>query len=497
MAGAGVKNNRMSFDDLFDAALEENAPSAKTRRRKSRAPAAPAAAEADTPERQPDTPPQPRIFTVSELTRDIRTVLEDYFPAVWVCGEVSTLRLPQSGHIYFTLKDDRAQLKCVMFRSANQRLPFKLEDGLSCVVCGRVSVYEQSGQYQLYVQKIEPRGKGALQVAFEQLKQKLAAEGLFDPARKRLLPVLPRTIGIATSATGAAIRDILQVVRRRYSNVHIIIRPCLVQGATAAPDIARAIEELNAYGGIDVLIVGRGGGSFEDLWPFNEEIVARAVAASRIPVISAVGHEIDFTVCDFVADVRAPTPSAAAELVVPEKEKLQAAVAAGERRMREAMRQRLRMAGMRFSRVCASYALRRPQVMVEQYLQRLDNLERVLRMNLTRIVQSRQERLSHLRPRLSAVRTAIDRADQLIERREQAMSGSIAQKVRRAEQEMKAVGSRLAALNPLAVLSRGYSITSDAGGRVVKDAAAVRRGDLLKTKLRKGAMISRVEECEP
>lgn len=268
---------------------------------------------------EPQKTPKPKIYSVSELTRGIRTLLEGTFPEVWVSGEISNFRSHTSGHFYFSLKDDQAHLSAVMFRGANAKLPFKLEDGLEVIAHGRITVYEVRGQYQIVVDHIEPKGIGALQLAFEQLKKKLQTEGLFDPAHKRPLPFLPKKIGIVTSETGAAIRDILNILQRRFPSVDVLLVPVLVQGEGAAREIAEGIRILNEREDIDVMIVGRGGGSIEDLWAFNEEIVARAIYNSKIPVISAVGHEIDFTIADFVADVRAPTPSAAAELVVPNR----------------------------------------------------------------------------------------------------------------------------------------------------------------------------------
>jgi len=267
----------------------------------------------------PGGPPPRALYTVSALTALLRLHIESAFSDVWVEGEVSNLRIPTSGHAYFTLKDATSQIRAVLFRSAGRALRFALQDGMHLVCRGRLTVYEPRGDYQVVVEHAEPKGVGALQLAFEQLKERLAAEGLFDQARKRPLPFLPCRIGVVTSPTGAAIRDIVQVARKRFPGIEIVLNPVAVQGDGAAGEIARAIEELNEIGGLDVLIVGRGGGSLEDLWPFNEEIVARAIAASRIPVVSAVGHEIDYTIADFVADVRAATPSNAAELVVKEK----------------------------------------------------------------------------------------------------------------------------------------------------------------------------------
>ena len=396
------------------------------------------------------------IYKVSELTRDIRMILEDSFPNIWVEGEISTLRTPQSGHIYFTLKDEKAQLKCVFFRRDNINLNFKLEEGLACIIYGRISVYDQGGQYQLYVKKIEPRGKGALQLAFEQLKKKLEKEGLFDKNRKRPIPFLPQRIGIVTSSTGAALRDILNIINRRYANVHIIVRPCLVQGKSAAGDIAQGIKDLNKYKALDVIIVGRGGGSLEDLWSFNEEVVARAVFNSKIPVISAVGHEIDYTICDFVADLRAPTPSAAAELVVQEKVHLFKNLENMQRRLTESIIQKLKLYNLHFARIRQSYALRRPQAILEQYEQRLDNLDKSLKMGFLHLIKIK-------------------------------------------DGQLRQTSGRLVNLNPLAILSRGYSVTYLAAESkdkeyLLKNTKGIKKRDILRTKLYKGVIISRVEE---
>ena len=262
------------------------------------------------------------IYTVSEITRDIRVILEKHFSAFWIEGEISNFLHHTSGHMYFSLKDDNAILPAVLFRNVNKDLKFQMKDGIKIVCFGRISVYDKKGQYQLYIDRVEPKGIGALQLAFEQLKEKLRKEGLFDVSRKKPIPFLPTRVGVVTSPTGAAIRDILNIVRRRFSNVEIILNPVSVQGEGAKETIAEAIKLFNELKNIDVMIVGRGGGSLEDLWAFNEEVVARAIAASKIPIISAVGHEIDWTIADFVADFRAPTPSAAAELVIPEKQEL-------------------------------------------------------------------------------------------------------------------------------------------------------------------------------
>jgi len=415
------------------------------------------------------------IYTVAEITRNIRGILEDNFPQVWIKGEVSTLRTPQSGHMYFTLKDEKAQLKCVFFKNASMRLNFKLEEGMECICSGRISLYDQSGQYQLYVNNVEPLGKGSLQLAFEQLKKKLAQEGLFDNQHKRPMPFLPQKIGIVTSSTGAAIRDILQVINRRYANVHIIINPCLVQGKTAAVDIARAIEELNAFKDIDVIIVGRGGGSLEDLWAFNEEPVARAVYNSKTPIISAVGHEIDFTICDFVADLRAPTPSAAAELVVQEKDQLVLAVDSMSKRLTESVMKKLKISQMRFSHLIKSYALRRPQVIVEQYQQQLDNLDKRFKTGILNLLDNKVARFNSL----------------------PSLDNGIIRLLKVKKSQLAQISARLLNLNPLAILSRGYSVTYlRSKNKALKSIEGLQKGDILETKLNKGVIISHVEECK-
>ncbi|HAZ10756.1 MAG TPA: exodeoxyribonuclease VII large subunit [Candidatus Omnitrophica bacterium] len=263
------------------------------------------------------------IYTVSQLSASIKIVLEDSFQNIWIEGEISNFDRPSSGHFYFTLKDERSELKCVFFKNSNEKIKFEIKDGMQVLCSGRISIYEKRGVYQLYVTKMEPRGVGELQLAFEQLKEKLFKEGLFEEAHKKEIPLLPERIGIVTSITGAAIRDILHVLNKRFSNVEVIINPVKVQGDGAREEIASAIEEFNALKNVDVMIVGRGGGSLEDLWAFNEEIVARAIYNSKIPIISAVGHEIDWTISDFVADMRAPTPSVAAEIVIAKKSELE------------------------------------------------------------------------------------------------------------------------------------------------------------------------------
>lgn len=392
------------------------------------------------------------IFSVAALTRRIKSTLEDEFLSVWVEGEISNFILHSSGHMYFTLKDTVAQIQCVMFRGNNRSLSFTMGNGMHVVVCGRVSVYEKRGNYQLYAEIIEPKGMGALQLAFEQLKEKLQKEGLFDETYKKVLPVFPRRIGIVTSPTGAAIRDILQIVDRRFSNVQVLLNPVKVQGEGAAVQIARAIDECNEYGAVDVLIVGRGGGSLEDLWPFNEEIVARSIFCSRIPVISAVGHEIDYTISDFVADLRAPTPSAAAELVVKKKDDWEATIQNFQDELYRIASDMIRRLSERIVALSECYAFRHPFALVEEYAQRLDDVVRHLNKSLHLIIQKNNGRLN--------------------------------EKV-----------ASLNALNPLAILERGYSITYKQGSsRSLDDPNAVKPGECIITKLLRGDVRSRVIE---
>ncbi len=390
------------------------------------------------------------IITVTQLTAQIKDLLEGSFPDVWVEGEISNLSIPQSGHSYFTLKDQQSQVRAVLFRSSQRFLKFTLQHGIQVVCRGRVGVYEPRGEYQLILEYIEPKGIGALQLAFEQLKSKLEKEGLFDLERKRELPLLPRRIGIITSPTGAAIRDMLRVIKRRHPRMHIIIYPVPVQGPDAAPSIVEALRHFNREGSVDVVIAGRGGGSLEDLWAFNEESVARAIHASPIPVISAVGHETDYTISDFAADLRAPTPSAAAEMVVESEHRFRERIGALETGLLRSMRLRVEQ-GRSSLRECLR-DLRDPRRMLEQHTQRVDELTNRLAPGLSH----------HLRR---------DRA------------------------RLLSLASALNHLNPLSILSRGYSITKTLpSGKVLKDASELTPGGLLSTRFHQGEVVSRVEK---
>jgi exodeoxyribonuclease VII large subunit len=414
----------------------------------------------------------PNVLSVTALTRMIKRALETAVGAVWVEGEISNLRQPASGHYYFTIKDENAQISAVLFRGNQRNLTFRLADGQQVRAQGDVSVYERSGSYQIIVRRLEESGQGALQVRFEKLKQRLKAEGLFEADRKRPLPLLPRHIGVVTSPTGAAIRDILNVISRRFPNIHLVLAPAMVQGPGAAEQVAAGIQMLNRWGGLDVLIVGRGGGSLEDLWCFNEESVARAIVASTVPVISAVGHEIDFTISDFVADLRAPTPSAAAELVVGRKEAFSERLGVLQQGLVSTLRGSLLSVRHRLSTARQSYVFREPRNLVRQHMQRLDSVE--LRMGHTMAGQ-----VSDVRRRL------VDA--------ERALQYRMTMHRERAGAHVERLASQLRMLSPLAVLERGYSMTTDDAGRVLQSAEDVKRGDRLTTRLGKGAIVSVAE----
>ncbi len=437
------------------------------------------------------------IFTVSEITRNIKTILEEFFGHIWVCGEISNCKRHSSGHVYCTLKDQESQLSIVFFRTDASRLKFKLEDGLQVNVEGRITVYEKRGNYQFIAVRAEPVGYGALQLAFEQLKGKLDQEGLFSAEHKKALPRFPQRIGIVTSPTGAAIRDILHVLDRRFSTVEVVLYPAAVQGEGASEQIAEGIETLDKHGKVDVIIVGRGGGSLEDLWAFNEEIVARAIFACKTPIVSAVGHEIDFTIADFVADLRAPTPSAAAELVVREREAIAADIVRFRQALLRSISAQMEKFGHRLKIASSSYAFRRASDMLVQYEQRLEDArERALELQ-HRFLQESGGEIKALRSRLFAAKpdkTLAHLADRLmaserflIERtnRVLALRGA----------KLGETVARLDSLSPLAVLRRGYSITYDsASGAILRDSQDVQPGARVKVRLQKGSLDCVVEQ---
>jgi exodeoxyribonuclease VII large subunit len=396
-----------------------------------------------------------RLLSVSEITALIKEQLEGAFPDVYVVGEISRCTRAASGHMYLTLKDENAVLNAVMWRGPASALRFRPEEGLEVVVHGHIDVYAPRGSYQLIASWMEPRGVGALELAFRQLKERLEKQGLFAPERKKPLPPFPRRIGVVTSPTGAAVRDIINVIGRRFPPAELYLLPSRVQGDQAAAEIAAAIALLNARRpDLDVLIVGRGGGSLEDLWPFNEEVLARAIFESRIPVVSAVGHEIDFSISDFVADVRAATPTEAAEIVVPDRAELLERLRQRRRRLALALEGSIQAAGRRLEALGARYAFRRPEALLQTRAQKLDDLLEKLR--------------TAARHRLGMLGEAIAGA-----------------------------GRRLEALSPLGVLDRGYSLTFGPGGALLRSVAGLGEGDTITSRLRRGEILSRVTGLRP
>ena len=456
----------------------------------------------DSTERQP--------LTVSELTLKIRDTLEKSFATLWVEGEISNFRQHSSGHWYFTLKDESAQLKTACYRSANQRIRFRPEDGLQVRARGRLSVYEQQGAYQLVVETLEPVGAGALQFAFEQTKARLQREGLFAQELKRPIPFFPRRIGVVTSASGAAIRDIINVISRRTRTVHLLVVPARVQGEGASHEIIRAIRFLNDYHAramrearydraIDVLIVGRGGGSIEDLWAFNEEAVARAIRSSTIPVISAVGHETDFTIADFAADLRAPTPSAAAELVAAHEAELCAKLDQLVGGLHRTLRHRIASDRAHVRELTFARGFDEVKTKLRDAVGKVESRENLLRAAMAHIFQNTFRRFdaaarlllpSELRNRAVTQRARLDAVMR-------AQEAAINSRIEKAHQELGFNVAALDAMSPLKVLERGYAIAQNAVGKIVRDASAASVGDELRVRLWKGALDCRVEKTEP
>jgi len=446
--------------------------------------------------------PERRIYRVSELSRLIREKLEAEFPEAWVEGEVSNFRPASSGHLYFTLKDETAQLRCVCFRQYARYLKFRPEDGLLVTARGRISVYEARGEYQLAVEFLEPRGLGALQLAFDQLKRRLASEGLFDGARKKPLPRLPRRIGIITSPRGAAIQDVIRILRRRHENLHLLIYPVRVQGDGAAEEMAEALAFFNRRPPqnlpVDVILIGRGGGSMEDLWAFNEERLARAIAGSSIPVISAVGHETDFTIADFVADLRAPTPSAAAELVIETQERLAEQIGALENDLRKVIRYSLLRRRQELTELVAHRGFETLRILLGEAAQRSDELA-------DRLHEAARENLRRERRRWEQPHgflTHFDlRARQERERlRLHRVSAALVHPIRlllaKKRGRMESLQAELEQLSPTAILDRGYAIAFDAAGKVLKDAANAAAGDEITLRLARGRLAARVEDIK-
>jgi len=464
--------------------------------------------------------PARKIYPVGELVAAVRTQLERTFTDVYVEGEISNYRPAGSGHLYFTLKDGSAQLRVVMWRTQARLLRFKPDNGLQVIARGRVTVYDERGDLQFQAEYLEPKGAGALQIAFEQLKTKLATEGLFDPSRKKPIPILPRRIGVVTSSRGAAIQDMLNVLRRRHESVSVLIYPAQVQGDAAASEVSAGLRYFNRHGNVDVIVVARGGGSFEDLFPFNDETLARVIAASKIPVISAVGHETDFTICDFVADLRAATPSAAAEIVIRSKQELADKLSGLRKRMAQTINYRLLLANNALSQLAqhAVFArmqdsMARRQQKVDDLLVRLAQAQSNLLKKLGRQVDRYEAQLRHhdLRVRVGDIRRhlASDTAELgsavsllLLGRRTQLERltmglGRASQTVLlRRRSSWERLHSNLLALSPKAILARGYALVFDADGRLVKQASQLTSGDVVRTQLGQGEFTAKIDQVK-
>jgi exodeoxyribonuclease VII large subunit len=448
---------------------------------------------------QTENRPQRDIFSVSRLNSEVRAVLEGSFPLLWVEGEISNLARPASGHIYFSLKDPHAQVRCAMFRMKRQRLRFQPEDGMRVLVRARISLYEARGEFQLIVEHMEPGGEGALQQAFEELKQRLDREGLFDSRHKLELPTLPRRIGIITSPSGAAVRDVLTVLERRLPSVPVVLYPTLVQGEGAPAEIIQMLKLANGRKECDLLILTRGGGSLEDLMAFNDEGVARAIHAADIPIISAVGHEIDFTISDFVADRRAPTPSAAAELATPDREDLLIRLQGLQRRLRTTAGQRQQLLSSRFDALRQRHTRLHPGLQLGQKEQRLDELENRLRFSGRTLLRIRRGSLDTLHSRLQTFTPSrsLDLLNRQYAELGRRLLRTMDQGLKQHRLRFSSAARNLHTLSPLATLDRGYSITSKLpDGALVRETDQVKAGDRLETRVARGRIISSVEEIQ-
>ena len=461
--------------------------------------------------------PQRKVYAVRELVAAVRTQVERAFADIYVEGEISNYRPADSGHLYFTLKDGSAQLRVVMWRTQARLLRFRPENGLAVIARGRVTIYDERGDLQLQAEMLEPKGAGALQIAFEQLKARLAAEGLFDGGRKKPIPALPHWIGVVTSARGAALQDILNILRRRHESVSVLIYDARVQGESAGGEVSAGVRHFNRARNVDVIVVARGGGSFEDLFPFNDEALARTIAASKIPVISAVGHETDFTICDFVADLRAPTPSAAAELVIQSKHELAGRLLMLRDRLRRAMNYKLLRAHNALSRLAQHSALIRMPDLLARRQQRVDDLvyrmEQAQRRNLNALRRRHEAldvRLRHqdMRVRLNALRRQLEaRTIELRSQLDRLLGGNklrvdnLTSALGRATETIllrrrsrwELLHGSLSGLSPNAILARGYALVFDAAGNLVKEAAQLKRDDAVRTQLGRGEFNATVD----
>src|SRR5579864_935718 len=441
-------------------------------------------------------PAERRTWTVRDLLAAVRTQLEREYTDTWVEGEISNFRAHDSGHLYFTLKDENAQIRVVMFRSSAKLLRFRPENGMQVVARGRVTIYEDRGELQISAEYLEPKGAGALQIAFEQLKAKLEAEGLFEGARKKAIPTLPRRIGIVTSPQAAALRDVVQILHRRHHTVNVLIYPAQVQGEAAPAEVATGIRYFNKARNVEVIILARGGGSAEDLAAFNDEALARAVAASGIPVISAVGHETDFTILDFVADLRAPTPSAAAELVIRSRQEIEERSESLHLRLARAMRYRLLMAKQTLTEVAQHGAFARMMDGINQRQQRLDDLRFRLGTAQRKIIEQRRRRCEQASAavRHYDVRRVLAGIRREVSSRSAAMAAAIKNALLQKRSLLEQLEHELKALSPIAILERGYALVFDTSGKLVKDSALVGTGDKISARLAKGTLTARVEK---
>jgi exodeoxyribonuclease VII large subunit len=439
-------------------------------------------------------PPERRVWAVRDLVAAVRTHVEREYSDAWVEGEISNFRAPDSGHLYFTLKDGSAQIRVVMFRSSAKLLRFRPADGMQVVVRGRVTVYEERGELQISAEYIEPKGAGSLQIAFEQLKAKLEAEGLFAAERKKALPALPGRVGIVTSPQAAALRDILNILQRRHHTVNVVIYPAQVQGEAAAQEVAAGVRHFNRERSVEVIVVARGGGSAEDLAAFNDEALARTVAASEIPVISAVGHETDFTIVDFVSDLRAPTPSAAAELVIRSRQGVEDQAAALQERLERAVRYRLLMGRQALTELAQHGAFGGIMGAIRQRQQKLDDLT-------YRMERGERRRLDQMRRRWETVAAAVRHFDLAsilasmrvgLGAREAALAGVMRNVLLLQRTRVERLTTGLESLSPLAVLERGYALVFDAAGKLLKDAKGTEVGQEISARLARGEIVARV-----
>ena len=443
--------------------------------------------------------PDRRIWSVRDLVAAARTHLEREYSDIWVEGEISNFRAHDSGHLYFTLKDREAQIRAVMFRSQARLLRFRPEDGMQIILRGRVTIYEGRGELQLAAENLEPKGAGALQIAFEQLKAKLESEGLFDASRKKPIPALPRRIGIVTSPQAAALRDILNILRRRHHSANVLIYPAQVQGEMAALEVSAGLKYFNRAKTVDVIIVARGGGSAEDLAAFNHEGLARAIASSHIPVISAVGHETDYTIIDFVADLRAPTPSAAAELVIRSRQEIEDQAETLRQRLARAVRYRLLIAKQTLTQIAQHGAFARMMDGINQRQQRLDDLSFRLEKSERRLIEQHRRRWEHASAavRHYDARRVLAGMRQRLGSQTAALSGAARAVFLRHRSRLEQLQRQLQALSPTAILERGYALVFDASGKLMKNAQHAQPGDEISARLARGVITARVEKREP